>query len=188
MSKKAKFILIALLVVIGRSYDVITTSIYTPDLSNESNPIVKWFGAGWGTMIVLQVLLTAFVVWCCYYFMFRFSPALPSAPGRTFRQVISYMLYNNEQSFSKLLYKTPKNTGAIIASTGYVVSMVLIIISYIVGTSTLFLILSPAYENVYRKGIPYLFYIIILSAAVYFYYQFFYSYYKKYKLQIQLTS
>lgn len=126
----------AFLVLLGRFYDVYTTWLYTPDLTQESNFLVKWFGANWTVMITLQILLPLFIIRALHYYMFRYEPSIPTTRGLSFKQVSSYLCYNDTNSFHKFFYKIFENKGVVTASVGYVGSMVLICISFIVGTST----------------------------------------------------
>lgn len=176
-----KFFTLAVLVILSRFYDVLTTYKYTPDLSNESNPIVLWFGAGWTTVIILQTLLTLLVIYFLYNYFFKFTPIIPEDKTLTLKQYISYFHFNEPNSLHKILYKMPENKKEFMASIGYVASMTLIWVSIIVGTSTSFLLLSEVYQEIYKQGIPYLLYCIILGIATFFYFRFFKKEYKKYK-------
>ncbi len=174
-----------MLILAGRVYDMYTTSMYTPALDKELNPVVKFLGAGWTFMIALQLLLSLLIIACLYYYMFRFKPQPPEQPGLSRKELISYMMYGDIHSFSGILWRLPRSKGFLIASTGYVASGILIGISYIVGTSTLMLIYSPAYRSWYALGIPGIFYMLIVLLAAYFYYQFFNAYYRQYQQDVR---
>lgn len=179
--KKLKFILLALLVIIGRLYDVTTTYLYTPDLKNETNVLVKFLGAGWTSVIIIQSLIVGLIVYLLYFYFFKFKPTYPSDKGLTLKQFSSYLYFNDTNSFSKLFYKIPENKKTLLASTGYVVSMTLIFVSFIVGTSTTLLLLSDNYKQLYRNGIQTSLFVIIGGLAVWFSINFFKLEYKKYK-------
>lgn len=83
MSKKTKFIILAILVAAGRFYDVFTTSLYTPDLKNESNIIVSLFGGGWTIVLILQTLLSVTVIYCLYCYFFKFQTVRPAENNLT---------------------------------------------------------------------------------------------------------
>jgi len=55
------FIMLALLV-FGRGMDILSTRIATPNLVLEGNPIAKWLGWRWGT-VVNVVLITTLAMW-----------------------------------------------------------------------------------------------------------------------------
>ena len=115
-----KFIILAFLVIIGRLYDVTTTYFYTPDLKNETNILVVFFGAGWTSVIIIQSLLVGLTVTLLYYYFFKFKPNYPSDKNLTLKQFSSYLYFNDTESFGKMFYKTPKNKKTLLASTGYI--------------------------------------------------------------------
>lgn len=179
-----KFILLSLLVIVGRSYDATTTYLYTPDLTNESNILVEFLGANWTALIIIQIILTGLTIGLLYFYFFIFSPITPTEKNLTFRQFISHFYFGNTTSFNKMFYKLPTNKNALFASIGYIVSMTLIVTSYIVGTSTTLLLLSDRYNQLYRQGIPTILYCIILGLAIFFTVRFFKIEFKKYKSEL----
>lgn len=179
--KTKKFIILAFLVIIGRLYDVTTTYFYTPDLKNETNILVVFFGAGWTSVIIIQSLLVGLTVTLLYYYFFKFKPSYPSDKNLTLKQFSSYLYFSDTESFGKMFYKTPKNKKTLLASTGYIVSMTLLFVSFIVGTSTTLLLLSENYKQLYRNGIQTSLFVIIGGLAVWFTINFFKIEYKKYR-------
>jgi hypothetical protein len=180
-NKTRKFILLSLLVVISRFYDVVTTYFYTPDLKNETNILVVFFGAEWTSVIITQSLLVGLIVLLLYYYLFKFNPTYPADKNLTLKQFSSYLYFNDTTSFSKLFYKLPNNKKTLLASTGYVVSMTLICVSLIVGTSTTFLLLSDKYQQLYKNGIQTSLFVIIVALALWFSIRFFKLEFRKYK-------
>ncbi len=165
----------------GRFYDVYTTYLYTPDLSRETNIIVKYFGAGWTSVIIFQSLIVAIVIYCLYYYFFKFKATMPSDPKLTIKEFTSHLHNGDISSFGKIFYKTPKNKDVLFASIGFIASMTLIVVSFIVGSSTLFLLFSDKYRGMYKQGIPTLLYCIIAGLGIYFTLTFYRTEYKKYK-------
>jgi hypothetical protein len=184
MSKKVKFLTLSILAVLGRFYDVFTTFLYTPDLKHEHNIIVSWFGGGWVIVLIIQMLLTAMIIYCLHYYFYKFQLIRPSEPNLTLKEFVSYFHFNDKNSFWKFLYKTPVNRAGLIASIGYVAAMTLIFTSYIVGTSTVFLLVSDSYKQLYRLGIPYILYLMIVVLAIYFTIKFYKAAYKKYQYDV----
>ena len=182
-TKKRKFVLLTFLVVVGRAFDATTTYLYTPDLTSETNVLVKFLGANWTSIIAVQVLLTGLIIGLLYFYFFKFSPHKPGVKNLTLKQYISHLYFNDTKSFNKLLYKLPTDKTVLIASTGYIASMTLMSISYIVGTSTTLLLLSDSYKQLYKQGIPYLLYLMIAGLAFWFTVHFFKTAYKKYQCE-----
>ena len=179
--KTKKFVILAFLVILGRLYDVTTTYLYTPDLKNETNILVVFLGAGWTSVIIIQSLLVGLIVALLYFYFFKFKPDYPTDKSLTLKQFSSYLYFNDTNSFGKIFYKIPENKKTLLASTGYVVSMTLIFVSFIVGTSTTLLLLSDNYKHLYRNGIQTSLFVIIGGLAVWFSINFFKIEYKKYK-------
>ncbi|MGB4655605.1 MAG: hypothetical protein WBH98_09265 [Bacteroidales bacterium] len=179
--KTRKFIILALLVIVGRLYDATTTYLYTPDLTYETNVLVKLFGAGWTSFAIIQTTLTVIIIYLLYFYLFKFKPITPPEKNLNIKQFASYLFFNDTISFHKMFYKTTKNKKTLFASIGYIVSMTLISISFVVGTSTTFLIISDNYRKIYKQGIPYVLYGLIVGLIVYFTIKFFKIEYSKYK-------
>jgi hypothetical protein len=179
--KIRKFIFLALLVIVGRLYDVTTTYLYTPDLTNETNVLVKLFGAGWTSFAIIQTTLVAIIIYLLYFYLFKFNPYTPTEKNLNIKQFASFLFFNDTISFHKVFYKIPENKKTLFASIGYIVSMTLISISFIVGTSTTFLIISDNYKKIYKQGIPYVLYGIIGGLIIYFTIRFFKIEFLKYK-------
>ena len=178
---KTTFALLAVLVVIGRAYDVITTYLYTPDLKNETNILVVFFGANWTSVIIIQSLLVMLIIYLLYYYNFRFKPDYPQNRNLGIKQFASYLYFNDTGSFGKLFYQIPKNKNSLLASTGYIASMTLLAVSFVVGTSTTLLLLSDSYKQLYRNGIQILLFVLIGIFAIWFSINFFRIEYKKYR-------
>ena len=181
MTKDFKFLTLASLIIIGRLYDGITTYLYIPNLSYESNVIVKFLGAGWISLIIIQTILICLVIYSLYYYYFKFNSVQTSEENLTMKQYVSYFYFYDKDSFFKVFYKFPKNKSGFIASTGYVISMTLIYSSFIVGTSTTLLLISDTYKKIYKHGIPCVLYCIMIGLAIYFTMRFFRLEYNKNK-------
>jgi len=76
--KTKNFIILSLFVIIGRTYDASTTYLYTPDLTNETNILVKFLGANWTSVLFVQILLTGLTIGLLYFYLFKFSPSRPT--------------------------------------------------------------------------------------------------------------
>lgn len=179
-NKTRTFIILAILVVVRRAYDVITTGLYIPDLEGETNIIVQLFGAGWTSVIIIQSLTIAVIIFLLHYYLFRYKPNYPADRDLNKQQLISFISFNDTSSYRKVFYKLPANKQLLYAATGYIASMTLIAAGFVVGTSTTLLLISEGYRDIYRKGGPAVLYTIILLAALFFVFRFYNLEYKKY--------
>ena len=182
--KTKNFIILSVLVIVGRTFDALTTFLYTPDLTNETNILVKFLGANWTSVIIVQVLLTGLTIGLLYFYLLKFSPPMPTSKNLTFKEYISYLYFGDTTSFNKIFYKIPSNKQVLLASTGYIAAMTLVSVSYIVGTSTTLLLISDNYKLLYSQGIPYLLYTVIVGLAVRFTIKFFRREYNKYQIEL----
>ncbi len=181
MPDSAKFSTLAALTIAGRFYDVGTTYLYSPDLSNETNIIVKLFGRGWFGIISFQSLLTGMVVYFLYFYFYKYEAIHPPKPGLTLKQYVSYAAFGDTESFAGIFYRFPTNRPVFFASAGYAASMTLIYSSFIAGTSTMLLLTSKSYLAVYRQGVPILLYLGTIFIAGYFCWDFYRKEYERYR-------
>ena len=68
--KKEKFLVSLFLLIISRAYDITTTWLYTPDLSSETNVIVKGFRLTIFSSILFQAVILSIVVYFLYVYSF----------------------------------------------------------------------------------------------------------------------
>lgn len=182
--QKNKFYLLAILFLLGRVFDIVTTALFTPNLDREANPIVSVLGANWTIVILLQVLLGALILYGLYLYYHR-TFELPTLKHLRFTEFISYMNFNTTKSFYKLFYSLPKNITYFIAHSGFVLTQTLIISSFFVGTSTSFLLISEAYRKFYNHGVVYFIYAGMIALVIFNSYSF---YRKSYKAYLQQTE
>ena len=177
------FILICCLLLISRSYDFVTTYLYTPDLKNETNFLVKVFNLNYYGLFLIQISLLCFVIYCFYFYTFK-KYEIPKANVLTLKEFIPFFHFKKREKFIAFLYKQPI-LPSILYSVGYIVTFSLIFVGFIVGTSTLFLLLSEEYRKVYKFGGAYALYIILVLIVLYFTYKF---YKKEYFKSINIRS
>ncbi len=187
MNKVVKFILVTIFLILGRVYDVYSTSLYTPNLKNETNIVVKMFDAGWSSILIFQAIMLIAVIALYYYYLFNFRKVNPPKEDLSLKEYVSFFLFYQKDSFSKMFYKLPKNMNGFWAMTGYVATMTLIVASFIVGSSTTALLLSEEYAQFYKSGIPLLLYTIIILIALYFTIQFFRTNYRGYRQSLNVV-
>lgn len=185
MNKKIKkFLLLTILLIVGRVYDGYTTYLYTPDLSNEANPLVSLLGFGWTSIVITQFILVSLLICCLYYYLYNYNPPFPNKKKLKLKEFISNLNYNYDHSFFKIFYKLPDNRNVFFAKIGYAASMTMIFAGYIVGTSTTLLLISDTYRQFYKNGAPFLLYGILFGLITYFMYNFYLKQYRIYQYKI----
>jgi len=149
--------------VITRFYDVFTTYLYIPDLKGETNPMVSVFNFGWAGSLITQILVLGLVTYTTYIYYFKPIETMEVEEKTTLTTFISIFHFNTKNDFLKLFYKLPTTKYSLLYSTGAIVSKALIVISFMVGSSTTLLILNERYRTLYREyNIPILLYLIII--------------------------
>jgi hypothetical protein len=177
MSKR--FWVFTLLLVLSRSYDFAMTRIYLPDLSGETNVLVRLFGLDYTGLLVIQALLLAFVIYCYHYHVFR--PYTVDSPlvRLSFREFVPYFHFRSKQPYSAFLFKKAYRSSVLYA-IGYILTHSLIWIGFIVGTSTLALILSESYRRAYSIAGSVALYIILVTVVGAVAYSFYQREYRRY--------
>jgi hypothetical protein len=145
-----KFIVLLILLLSSRFLDAYTTYVHIPDLSTELNPVVSIFGKGWTGLLVIHNLVLALLIYCLWVYCFKKMDIKPFEKPVSLKQFVSLFYFNNPDSFAKIFYKLPTNKYSLAYSFGGALVKSVITISFIVGTSTTFLILSEQYRQFYR--------------------------------------
>jgi len=175
--EKAIFILIVILLLISRCYDFITTYLYTPDLLNEGNPLVVYLGFGWTHLIIITAVLLVGVIYCFYLDYFKRDKII-TENKLSFKEFVPYSYFGRDEKIIAIFYKTPK-LKPFLRWLGYTITYTLIVVGFMIGTSTTFLIISEKYKGIYNAKV---FIATMVLIALFFAYNFFrkeYKYYKK---------
>lgn len=177
MSKR--FWIPTLLLVLSRGYDFTMTRLYLPDLSGETNVLVRLFGLDYRGLLVIQVLLLAFVIYCYHYHVFRPYTVSPPIVRLSFREFVPYFHFRSKQPYSAFLFKRAHRSSVFYA-IGYILTHSLIWIGFIVGTSTLALIVSESYRRSYSVAGSAILYTILVVVVGYVSYRFYRREYQRY--------
>jgi hypothetical protein len=178
-NKNLSFLIVCVLLVLSRTYDFLATYFYTPDLRNESNILVKIFDLDYTGLFFIQLALTSLVIFCYYIYLFEKYKITESVVLKNIKEFISFFHYGKKVQLSSFLYKSPKLLS-VIYSIGYIVTYSLICIGFIVGTSTVFLIISEKYKLFYTKYGTFTLYTILILIVLYFSHSFYRKEYTKY--------
>lgn len=168
-----KFILLTTLLFLSRCYDFITTIIYTPDLTNESNPFVNLFNMNVFTSGIVQLLVTSIVVYFLYIYSFKSVKIEKIGKKISIKEYIGLYNFNDIKGWGKILYKLPTNKNAVFYALGYILTNSLIIIGFVVGTSTTLLIISDKYKIIYNYFGHYFLYSLVVVTILFFTYKFY---------------
>jgi len=109
MTKKTKFILTTLWIILSRSYDAYCTNQLTPDLSQEANPLVSVLGMTWTPLLIVLSLLTVYSIYAYYTRVFKPMNLVPPEKGYTFNHFVAYLFLGKKEYWTAILYKFPKD-------------------------------------------------------------------------------
>lgn len=176
-----KFLLVCFLLIISRTYDITTTYFYTPDLKKESNILVNLFNLNYTHVIIIQIILVGFVIFCFYKYSFT-RYILPFNNQMTFKEFIPFFHFKRKEKKISIFYKKI-SSQSLLHLIGYVVTYSLIWIGFIIGTSTLTLLLSEKYRTIYSKGLlPILAYVLIFTLTILHLIRFYQKKFKEYQI------
>jgi len=151
------FWIFTILFLITRVGDLIATYIGTPDLTKEANPLVYTFGLGWEALIIANIIGFIIAVFLLYYTFIKYKSNVIPCDG--LKQYISMLYFNRPDKFLWTFYKFPnkKNWSFLLAWIGFVLTIVMIITSFIIITEWIIGIISNfEYKVPYKISIPYL--------------------------------
>lgn len=100
MSRK-KYFFLGVIIITGLStLDLIFTWILTPDLANEANPLVEWYGVGWVGIIFISLALICFVIIPFYYHCLVFNyPVSKSENNSPIKLIGTYLFHNHKNPY-----------------------------------------------------------------------------------------
>ena len=136
-------------------------------------------------MIIVNIIIVGLVIYAVHYFYFRYKrPANLTKEPKNYRELASLQYYNSTDKFYQIFYKTPKNKKALLAHTGFVLTIVIIIASFLATIHNLSQYYGLNFYNQFRNivGRPlFVIYGLILLTFILTYRQLLVSEYKKYK-------
>lgn len=169
---KTKFFLLTFLLLFARGCDFYSTSLWFFDNpSGETNPLASIFGFGWSGLIVANIIIVGLIIYCFYYYTFKYSTANAPTKSRTLTEFISELYFNEKGKFYQVLYKTPKNKKIYIGHSGYVLTRVAILTSFLATFHNLCQFYNVAFYNTFREFVVrplFLFYGILLLSFAFF--------------------
>ena len=183
---KLKFALFTFLLLFARGCDFYSTSLWFFDNpTGETNPLYRFFGIGWTGLIIANIIVVGLVVYAFYYFNFRYKRPtnLPEVP-KNYIELASLQYFDSTDKFYQIFYKTPKNKSVLLAHIGYVMTIAIIIASFIATFHNLSQFYDFDFYNQFRAfvGRPlFVIYGLMLLTLIVTYRHLLKSEYKKYK-------
>lgn len=123
-----EFIALSSLLLVSKGLDLFATWRYNPDLTNEFNPLVRYLGGGWGTMIASQFILLIATISIFAYHIFS-SRNYPRDMDLTLHEFACECLLGRHKPIWLLPFASPKGVMPSISILGYILIRLGIIVS-----------------------------------------------------------
>ena len=171
---KLKFFLLTVLLLFARGCDFYSTSLWFFDNpTGETNPLYKFFGVGWTGLIMVNIIVVGLIVYAFYFYSFKYKAInRPSSDNLT--DFVSELYFNEKGRFFEVFYKTPENKLTLLAHSGYVLTRVAIVGSFLATFHNICQFYNPTFYSTFRDwvGRPlYVIYGLILLSFIYFLYR-----------------
>ncbi len=153
-SRRHTFVLLTGLFLLSRAADAGATYMVTPDLRHETNPIVSVLGAGWGGLLVVQVVLSALVIWLTYWDLFGSGPPYPRQRGLGLREFADAYYFGRKRTLADFLWRPPAGWRLNLKFAGYALPRLLIVLGFGVAMSSVVSLHSDAWRGVLRATSP----------------------------------
>ena len=181
MSKAAKFTITTIWILFSRSYDAYCTSLHTPDLTNEANPLVSALGMGWTPLLLIIGALTMYVIYTYYLAVFKPKDLLPNEPGYTFSNIVAYTYLGEKAPLTAMLYKLPKSFSWFNQYIGHILTRCLVFAGMVSTTMWLLINHTEFYKPLHSAP---MIYTILIGGCILITLQWNWEMYKRYRLQI----
>ncbi len=144
--KSLKFIMTTIWILLTRGYDIYCTYKFSPDLSQEVNPLVSVLGMTWSPFLIVLYLLMIYTIYAYYVSVFKPINLLPTEKGYTFGNVVAYIYLGHKDSWSSILHKFPKDLNRLNHYFGHTLSKCFVYVGFI--STIMWLLIN--YTNYYN--------------------------------------
>ena len=152
---KMKFILLTFLFLFSRGCDFYSTSFWffqEGGMEGERNPLTYFFGIGWTGLLISNMIIILGIIGLLYYFYFRYKrPSLFNQEPHNYQELASLQYFEQPGRFYQIFYKSPKNRKVLYAHFGYVVTIVVIVGSFLATFHNLSQFYSFAFYNTFME-------------------------------------
>lgn len=191
---KIKFILLTTLLLFSRGCDFYSTSLFIfqeNGLDGEMNPLTRLFGVGWNGLIIANVIVVSLVIGLLFYYLFRYrrTDNYPVKPAN-FKEFVSLQYYDDLNSFYRIFYRSPKNKRAFYAHTGFVLTITVIVGSFLATFHNICQFYGYDFYDRYREivGRPlYVIYFLIFLTFAITHHYLLKAEYQRYKQSVEHT-
>ncbi len=185
---KTKFFLLTFLLLFARGCDFYSTSLWFFDNpSGETNPLASIFGFGWTGLIVANSIIVGLILYCFYYYTFKYSTSKAPTKSTTLTEFISELYFNEKGKFYQVFYKIPNDKKILIGHNGYVLTRVVIITSFLATFHNLCQFYNLSFYNTFREFVVrplFVYYGIFLLSFAFFSFRLWHKEYRNAKANL----
>lgn len=163
MNKTLKFLLTTVWIIITRAYDAFSTFQYTPDLSQEANPLVSILGFGWTPLLGLITLLLIGIIYAYYQSLFHPFDFLPNEKGLAFGSFSIFLYLGKTGHWSSVLYQLPKSGKRFMHYMGCLLTPSLVFAGVVSTLMWLLLNYTTFYPQIHSA--PMIYFILLIGAG-----------------------
>lgn len=168
---KLKFIILTVILLFARGCDFYSTSLWFFDNpTGETNPLYRFFGVGWTGLIIANIIIVGLIIYAFYFYSFNYKTTRQTSSTKL-TDFVSELYFNEKGRFFDVFYKTPKNKLTLLAHSGYVLTRVVIVGSFLATFHNVCQFYDLTFYNTFREivGRPlYVIYGLILLSFIYF--------------------
>lgn len=136
------------------AWDLYATSLVTPDLKHELNPLIRCFGGSWGTLLTEQTVMTAVTLWLVRHSLTVNTPLHPAQPGLSIGEFVIGLFFKNPKSWGQVLFRVPDRRGATMYVIGSIAFFAAPLAHLQAGMSNWLVIHSESYERWFDHNLP----------------------------------
>lgn len=179
-----RFVIVTIWIVMTRAYDAFSTYQFTPDLSQEVNPLVTVLGMSWAPLLLTLTLLSMYAIYAYYISVFKPKDLFPEEGGYTKGEVLAYAYLGHKDHWTAIFYKFPKSIKRFNQYMGHTLTPCLVFVGWVSTLMWFGIKYTKFYGDVHS---PALIYSIIIIGCTWIGYRWAGDLYKQY-LASQLAN
>ena len=163
-----RLVIYGMLLIICKIWDLYATWLRTPDLAREMNPLTRFLGVSWTTVLLQQVVLTIVTLWFVHRSLVPDRSFCPPKRDPSLKEFISNLFFEEPSPWWHVLYRLPTRRGALWYSLAGITLFLAPLAHIQAGTSNWLLTRSSQYEHWFDSYLPWSWYsevalVVVLS-------------------------
>lgn len=152
MHKGLTFFIVSVLLISTRAYDAYSTYLYTPDLSQEVNPLVSILGLTWMPLLIILSLLMLYCLYAFYVSTFEEFDFAPAEKGYSFTEFTTYAYLGHKTHWTAMLIQLPKEFKRFHHYMGQLLTQCLLFAGFVSTLMWIMIQYVPGYLETYHSA------------------------------------